>query len=67
MKEGDHGVLNFKWQPGYGVFSLGESQLPNLIRYIENQKTHHANKSYENEIEILCKRYNIPKKYSGIF
>lgn len=33
--------VDFQWQRGYGVFSLGESQLPKAIAYVENQKTHH--------------------------
>ena len=31
----------FTWKRGYGAFSLGESQLPQAIAYVENQKTHH--------------------------
>src|SRR5699024_5842704 len=31
----------FSWQAGYGAFSYAKSQLPNVIRYIENQKKHH--------------------------
>jgi putative transposase len=32
----------FAWQRGYGYFSLGESQLPKAVAYVQNQKTHHA-------------------------
>ena len=31
----------FGWQKGYGAFSVSESQLPAVQRYIEKQKMHH--------------------------
>ncbi len=62
LKQGDGGIPNFKWQPGYGAFSLGESQLLTLIRYIENQQKHHKSHSFENEIETISSKYNIPQK-----
>lgn len=64
MKEKENGVSNFKWQPGYGVFSLGESQLPILIKYIENQEAHHKTRTFENELKDICIKYNIPEKIS---
>lgn len=32
----------FTWQRGYGALSFGERQLPEAIRYVENQKEHHG-------------------------
>ena len=32
---------HFAWQNGYGAFSIGQSQLASLKRYIANQKEHH--------------------------
>jgi len=34
--------IEFKWQRGFGVFSLGQQQLDKAIQYVENQKVHHA-------------------------
>jgi len=31
----------FYWQNGYGVFSIGESQVKMLKEYIQNQEEHH--------------------------
>jgi len=31
----------FAWQTGYGVFTVSQSQMPILVRYIRNQKEHH--------------------------
>ena len=33
----------FRWQEGYGVFSLSRTDLPKVIDYVENQARHHAN------------------------
>jgi hypothetical protein len=37
MKQQEGGTAHFSWQSGYGIFSLGKSQLPSLPRYINNQ------------------------------
>ena len=50
------GFLNskFSWQEGYGGFSYGKSQVPNVIRYIQNQKEHHKKKTFiEEYVDIL--------------
>jgi REP element-mobilizing transposase RayT len=33
----------FKWQAGYGVFSLSQRTLDDAIGYVEKQKVHHSN------------------------
>ena len=50
---------NFAWQTGYGAFSLGQSQLPALIRYIEGQREHHRVQSFQEEYLEFLKRYKI--------
>jgi len=32
----------FRWQSGYGVFSLGRNQVKTVISYIANQQSHHT-------------------------
>ena len=32
----------FAWQAGYGVFSLGQTQLEQAIAYVVDQKQHHS-------------------------
>jgi putative transposase len=34
--------FEFYWQDEYGVLSFGERNLPAVVRYIHNQKQHHA-------------------------
>lgn len=32
----------FRWQENYGVFTLSRSHLSRAVRYVQNQKEHHA-------------------------
>ena len=44
----------FAWQAGYGAFSYTKSDLPKVIRYIQNQKEHHQRKTFHEEyLKIL--------------
>ena len=49
----------FHWQDGYGAFSYSRSQLENIYRYIENQETHHREKSFRQEYINLLERFKI--------
>jgi len=49
----------FSWQAGYGAFSLGQSQLPSLLKYIRSQDEHHRGHSYKDELRLLLDRYGI--------
>ena len=49
----------FHWQKGYCAFSVGYSQLFFVKRYIDNQDTHHKDKTYQDEILELIKKNNI--------
>ena len=50
---------SFFWQAGYGAFSVGFSQLDDLVRYIENQEAHHQKKTFEEEYRELLRKYNV--------
>lgn len=39
------------WQNGYGVVSFATKVLPWVVAYIENQKTHHAEKTTQEALE----------------
>jgi REP element-mobilizing transposase RayT len=38
-----HPNFDFRWQGGFGALSLSRKEIPELRRYIENQKEHHQN------------------------
>ncbi len=50
---------NFYWQKGYGAFSIGQSQVAIVTRYIKNQKEHHKKRVFEDEFRALLKKYEI--------
>lgn len=54
-----HSVKRFAWQDGYGVFSIGESQRPVVERYIANQVKRHAKMTFEEELELMLKKYRV--------
>jgi len=39
----------FTWQTGYASFSISESVVERVYRYIRNQKQHHHKKSFQQE------------------
>ncbi|MDR0737645.1 MAG: IS200/IS605 family transposase [Prevotellaceae bacterium] len=43
----------FSWQEGYGAFSYSKSQIPQVAKYIENQKKHHTNRSFIEEYKKI--------------
>jgi len=44
-------------EEGYGAFSIGQSNVAALKRYIRSQKQHHRRVSFDNEYRTLLKRY----------
>jgi putative transposase len=54
-----HGAKLFQWQEGYGAFSIGQSQVENVMKYIARQKEHHKKQSFEDEIRSLCRKYKV--------
>ncbi|NIV95382.1 IS200/IS605 family transposase [candidate division KSB1 bacterium] len=50
---------NFYWQNGYGAFSIGQSNVEALKKYIANQKGHHKKQTFQDEFRALLKRYGV--------
>ena len=53
--------VNFKfaWAKGYGAFSVSESNLDKVIKYIENQDEHHRKKSFTEEYNSILRAYKL--------
>ena len=51
------GDLPFRWQEGYGVFSISPNQVSRVLAYIEGQKRHHAENSLHNQWEETDEEY----------
>jgi REP element-mobilizing transposase RayT len=50
---------NFHWQRGYGAFSIGQSNVSALKRYIRAQKQHHRRVTFQDEYRKFLKAYGI--------
>lgn len=59
MKKQEGGTSHFSWQAGYGIFSLGQSQMPTLLEYIDNQEQHHRKRSFKEELLELLEKYDV--------
>ena len=51
-------AARFRWQEGYGAFSVSASSVPAVVAYIERQKEHHRRISFEDEYLALARRYD---------
>ena len=49
----------FQWQSGFGAFSYGQSQVSDVIRYIENQQEHHKHQTFKEEYIQFLKKFTI--------
>lgn len=49
----------FHWQNGYGAFSVSQSHLDRVYRYIERQKQHHWRITFQDEFRSFLKKYRI--------
>jgi REP-associated tyrosine transposase len=50
---------NFAWQTGYGVFSVSESNVGGVTKYIASQEEHHRNHSFQEEFLAFLKKNNV--------
>lgn len=49
----------FNWQKGFGAFSYGHSQIDTVVKYIQNQDSHHAKKTFNEEYLEILKKFNV--------
>jgi putative transposase len=50
---------DFEWQSGYGAFSVSQSAVEEVRRYILNQAEHHRKVSFQDEFRAFLRRYEI--------
>lgn len=49
----------FAWQTGYGAFSVSQSNIAGLLRYIAEQEQHHRKVSFQEEFLAYLRRHGI--------
>ena len=54
----------FAWQTGYAAYSVSESVIEKVYEYINNQKEHHAKRSFEQEYDEFLKLFGFDSSQS---
>jgi putative transposase len=57
MKQQPGLVKGFRWQNGYGAFSIGQSGVEDVRQYIANQEEHHRVRTFQEEFREFLRRY----------
>src|SRR5262245_38218386 len=52
-------LRGFAWQDGYGAFTVSKSNLPDVIRYIESQREHHRQRTFQEEYLDFLNKHEI--------
>ena len=67
MNQSPGNVHYFGWQNGYGAFSVSESQVDTVRRYIQNQERHHVRRTFRNEMLSLLRKHRIEFEEKYVF
>ncbi|MEP6818077.1 MAG: transposase [bacterium] len=59
VKIQDAALRKFHWQDSYGAFSVSQSHVEQVEKYILNQEAHHRKKSFQDEFRSCFKKYEI--------
>lgn len=59
--------IKFAWQDGYGAFSYSESQVNNVIEYINSQEKHHKKKTFKEEYLEFLEKFQIVYDHRYVF
>ena len=52
-------LRHFAWQTGYGAFSVSKSGVSSVVDYIQNQRQHHARKTFQAEYVEFLQRHGV--------
>jgi putative transposase len=63
---GEQGI-KFRWQEGYGAFSVSPSQLSTVQAYIRNQDVHHRKRTFEEELRTLLEKSGVKYDAQRLF
>ncbi len=59
LKTKSPGLADFAWQNGYGMFSVGFSQVGAVRDYIASQEVHHRTVTFQEEFRLFLRRYEL--------
>lgn len=52
-------ISDFEWQGGYADFSVSQSNVEQVRRYIANQEEHHRKLSFQDEVRALLTKHQM--------
>ncbi len=60
-------LRGFGWQDGYGAFTVSKSNVPEVIKYVQDQREHHRTKTFKEEFRAFLDRHGIEydERYLG--
>ena len=59
MKTNSPKNREFSWQNGYAAFSVSQSNVEQVRRYIGDQEEHHRQTSFQDELRALFRRHGV--------
>lgn len=59
IKTKDNKLEDFSWQKGYAAFSVSQSAIEDVKRYIYDQKQHHKKLSFKEELIKFLEKHKI--------
>jgi len=59
MKSDGPRIQQFSWQAGYAGFSVSQSSVDTVRRYIERQDEHHRKMGFQDELRALFNRHGV--------
>ena len=59
--------FKFEWQRGYGAFTYSHQQIDAVVKYINNQETHHQKQSFKEEYLEILRKNEIEFKNEYVF
>ncbi len=59
VKEEYRNLADFQWQNGYADFSVSQSNLDQVTRYVVNQSEHHQEVGFQDELRALLRKHNV--------
>jgi len=59
IKDVSRTVSKFHWQGGYAAFSVSQSNLAQVVQYIENQEEHHRRVTFQDEYRAFLRAYGV--------
>jgi REP element-mobilizing transposase RayT len=55
----------FAWGKGYGAFSVSQSDVSRVAKYIANQEAHHRKRTFEEEYQLFIRNYGLQWRDEG--